>query len=69
MTDKPSPDHDTHAPRTHSRYPRATPAEKLKGGMRFDDIIGLWPGDIDDGFEEEIRELRRWSSPTREPWE
>ncbi len=58
MTDKPSPDHDTQAPRTHSRYPRATPAEKLKGGMRFEAMIGFFPADAFDGFEEAIRELR-----------
>lgn len=40
-------------------YPRATPEERLTGGMRFEDMIGICPGDADDGFEEEIRALRR----------
>jgi hypothetical protein len=69
MTDNPSPDHEANASSEHSNCPSATAKEKLTGGMRFDDIIGLFPADAFDGFEEEIRELRRWSSPTREPWE
>lgn len=40
-------------------YPRATPAEKLKGGMRLADMHGRWPGDVNDGFEEFVLRLRR----------
>ena len=66
MTDKLSPDYDTNAPGEHSPYPRATAAEKLTGGFRFDDIIGLFPEDAFDGFEEEIRRLRsgNWGDPS-----
>jgi hypothetical protein len=39
--------------------PRATAAEKITYGMRPENLIGRWPGDVDDGFEEAIRELRR----------
>ena len=58
MTDKPSRDPNTNVPRVRPRYPLATAAQKLTGGIRFDDLIGLLPGDADDGFEEAIRELR-----------
>ena len=44
-------------------YPRAKPSEKLTGGIPFDDIIGAFPWDADDGFDEAIRELRSGSWP------
>ena len=65
MTDKPSPDHDANASSEHSNYPSAIAKEKLTGGVRYDDIIGLFPWEPDDGFEEAIRELR--SGRLREP--
>jgi hypothetical protein len=66
MTDNPSPDHDTDASPEYPNSPRATAAEKLTGGFRFDDIIGMFPEDAFDGFEEEIRKLRsgRWGDPS-----
>ena len=66
MTDKPSPDPETDASPERPSCPRATAAEKLTGGMSFDDIIGLFPEDAFDGFEDAIRELRRsgrWGDP------
>jgi hypothetical protein len=43
--------------------PRATAAQKPKGGMRAEDIFGRCPSDTFDGFEEAIRALRRGFAP------
>jgi hypothetical protein len=66
MTDKTTPHPDWDARSENSDYPRATAAEKLTGGMGHNDMIGICPGDADDGFEEAIRDLRR-SRRTRDP--
>lgn len=40
--------------------PRANPLEQipLPRGGRYEDLFGLWPGEIDDGFEEYVQEMR-----------
>lgn len=40
------------------QYPTATPEEMPKGGGNIEDFVGRWPGDIDDGFEEEVNRMR-----------
>jgi hypothetical protein len=49
-------------------YPTATPEEIPPHGAKIEDIWGRWPGDIDDGFEEELHRIRghyrRWRPPS-----
>jgi hypothetical protein len=53
------PDHETvRSPDSASHRPPR--------GLRYGTLRGLWPGDIDDGFEKAIREMRD-SEIEREP--
>lgn len=61
MSKETSADPITPIEREQKDYPRASPAEQLllpRGG-RFEDLFGTWPGEIDDGFEEYVLEMRQ----------
>jgi hypothetical protein len=67
MTDSTVFDLEPGSLREQPDYPRAKPSEELTGGVAFDDIMGAFPWEPDDGFEEAIRELRRaqWREGTQ----
>lgn len=69
MTDKTPPECDPGAPDEILPYPTATPEQMPTGGGKVENLVGRWPGEIDDGFEEWIHEIRGHYRPSgRRSW-